>query len=398
MNRVAPTELKIWAFGRVETSKGTFVFDSASAKSVISEYQRAGNDLCFDYEHKAVDPEARAGDGKAAGWFSLELRKDGLYATGIKWTDRARGELESGEWRYFSPAFQEDPTTKRIMRLTNIALTNIPATHNLTPLVAASLRKNSMEDDQAVATEAPTIDDKKLKLKQLEDEAAELRKALADEESVETTEEDVDADVNIVQPETEIEDDDEDESSDPKVAKQAKLKRLKGIVAQLEQELAEHAEPDGDELPPAKMSLTLSAISKATGVHLSSKGEAVGVMKALGEAGRLLARYKKRLDAIERREHVACVDQAVRAGKLTPGQKSWALSVSRETLGGYLKTSPSVGKKVHVEAPVTLASGDHVTVEGRVLTLTEEDKKAMKVTGLSTEQYAKIKLQTLSKK
>ncbi len=130
-----PKEFCIFPFGKFETSKGTFVFDEKAAKSVLGFYKDQGNDLSIDYEHMAVcDPPVIA---PAAGHFNLELRKEGLYAVQVRWTPRAAEMLKNKEYKYFSPAFAIDKESHRITKLLNIALTNIPATKNMAPLVAA---------------------------------------------------------------------------------------------------------------------------------------------------------------------------------------------------------------------------------------------------------------------
>jgi phage I-like protein len=67
-----------------------------------------------------------------------QLRADGLWATDVRWTERAAAMLSSKEYLYFSPAFTTDDAG-RPSRLLNVALTNLPATKNMQPLVAASL-------------------------------------------------------------------------------------------------------------------------------------------------------------------------------------------------------------------------------------------------------------------
>jgi hypothetical protein len=132
----APTEFRIWSFGKVETTKGTFLFDKKAAASVMQAWQDWGNRLTFDYGHDAT-LGAKGEDGKSAGSCNLELRADGLYAVDVRWTRQAATGLADREWLYFSPTFLSDTKTGRIKSLVNIALTNVPATKNLAPLVAA---------------------------------------------------------------------------------------------------------------------------------------------------------------------------------------------------------------------------------------------------------------------
>jgi phage I-like protein len=137
-----PSEFRVFSAGTVETSKGTFLFDEAASERVMADYQKHGVDLMIDYDHASlsfmqVDP---AQSGKAAGWFNLEVRNGELWATNVRWTQPAADALRRSEWRYMSPAFATDEGG-RITSVLNVALTNIPATHNLEPLVAASRRE-----------------------------------------------------------------------------------------------------------------------------------------------------------------------------------------------------------------------------------------------------------------
>lgn len=138
-SRPPPPEFRIFPMGLVETAYGPFIFDDKSAVMVMEEYASQGNDLFVDYDHKSLEDDGPVDGGKAAGWFALEVRPDGLWAINVRWTPAASAALSAGEWRYFSPAFCCDGD-RRICCLINIALTNNPATKNMTPLVAASAR------------------------------------------------------------------------------------------------------------------------------------------------------------------------------------------------------------------------------------------------------------------
>lgn len=128
-----PAEFRIFAFGTIQTVKGDFVFDQEAAERVLETAERWGNRFSIDYEHQAVLGE---GPAPAAAWFDLELRDDGLWAVNVEWTERAAEFLRQREYRYFSPAFDFDPKTRRITELVNVALTNLPATREMQPLVA----------------------------------------------------------------------------------------------------------------------------------------------------------------------------------------------------------------------------------------------------------------------
>ncbi len=125
-----------------------------------SEY---GNRLTIDYEHQALSvPPVQA---PAAASFVLELRDDGIWATDVRWTPKASEYLSNKEYLYFSPAFTTDDDN-RPTRILNVALTNLPATKNMQPLVAANqITETSMKSvlaalslkDNANETEALSV-------------------------------------------------------------------------------------------------------------------------------------------------------------------------------------------------------------------------------------------------
>lgn len=135
-----PTEFRIFTAGQVETKKGNFIFDDKAAASVMAAYQKHGIDLMIDYDHASIgsheapDP---AQAGKAAGWCNLELREGELWAVNVRWTEPAADALRRKEWRFMSPAFETHG--ERIVSILNVAITNLPATRRLEPLVAANL-------------------------------------------------------------------------------------------------------------------------------------------------------------------------------------------------------------------------------------------------------------------
>lgn len=134
-----PTEFRVFTAGIVDTLKGRFLFDDRAAEDVMSAYEEHGIDLPLDYEHAMVDPFSSPADRVAAGWFRLALRDGELWAEDVRWTPRAAQALRDREWRYISPAFRVDGEDEpmRVRRLTNVAITNLPATKQLRPLVAS---------------------------------------------------------------------------------------------------------------------------------------------------------------------------------------------------------------------------------------------------------------------
>lgn len=135
-----PKEFRLFSAGVIETSKGTFLFDEMSQAAVTAKASDRGTDYPVDYDHAmmsmfdAASPDQR---GKAAGWFKPVVRAGELWATDVSWTPNAARMLSDREYRYCSPAFRTDDDG-RINELLNVALTNLPATKRIDPLMAST--------------------------------------------------------------------------------------------------------------------------------------------------------------------------------------------------------------------------------------------------------------------
>jgi phage I-like protein len=138
-----PTEFRLFTFGVNKTEKGDFLFDRAAAVEVLRARKAWGVDVMLDLEHQSLDVEPGAADPTARdarGWAKLELRPDGLYCVDVTWTPDGARRLREKTQRYVSPAFETEQKTGRIVRLMNVAITSLPATHNTPALVAATAR------------------------------------------------------------------------------------------------------------------------------------------------------------------------------------------------------------------------------------------------------------------
>jgi hypothetical protein len=149
-----PTEFLLFVKGWNETENGRFLFDDVAAKSVMQAWETWGVDLMIDLEHQMLyvapgspDPTAR----DARGWCGLELRADGsLWAVNVRWSPDGAQRLAERRQRYVSPAFETDPKTKRVLRMINVAITAMPATHNTPALVAASVKGHKGMDPEMI--------------------------------------------------------------------------------------------------------------------------------------------------------------------------------------------------------------------------------------------------------
>lgn len=130
----APEWLCLLPLGEVTLGdeREPFTVDQEALAAMVQHFRDRGLDLVIDYEHQTL----AGGKAPAAGWIrDLEAREDGLWAR-VEWTEAARSHLEAREYRYFSPVLRLEKNRRRPVALLHAALTNTPAINHLPPLVA----------------------------------------------------------------------------------------------------------------------------------------------------------------------------------------------------------------------------------------------------------------------
>jgi len=115
-----------------------WVMDAASAALVIARAALRKTPFVIDYEHQTLASEKNGLPAPAAGWFSkLEWREgDGLYATGVEWTAKAKAHIDAGEYKFISPVLSYDKRTGEVLRMEMAALTNNPALDGMDAVAA----------------------------------------------------------------------------------------------------------------------------------------------------------------------------------------------------------------------------------------------------------------------
>jgi len=395
-----PTEFRIWPFGEIATTKGTFLFDESAARSVLAAWKTYGNRLTIDYEHKAIDPSGRAGDGKSAGSFLIELREDGLWAIDVRWTPPAYTALTNKEWLYFSPYFSAEEETGRILELINLALTNIPATTNMTPLVAAHRSAIDMDNDTPNVSTTALADD--------EDEAPPASRLDAEGE--------------------------EQEKDAARRAARERMAKLRAALAAAEEEYASLAAPESEETeassseeeetladassdeddedddsPPkdkptatsrsvvksTDASRIVAAASAATGK--SNAAEIVGALTALAKTNARNISLSKRLAHLERKlqrsEVESLVSRAIKTGRLTPAERDWAIEYGMDSvakLRGYLDVTPKRAVMAG-GADMREPRGPGAPRSTAGVMLSDVERKICANAGISPEKFAEIR-------
>ncbi|AUI65204.1 MULTISPECIES: phage protease [Glaesserella] len=122
--------------GREDT--GGWYVDDSNGYFLADELNNRKVEAMFDYEHKTLRAKEFAEPNPAAGWFKNTeyISGKGLFVD-VQWTDKAREQIKSGEYRYLSPLFVADAQGK-VVKIVNAALTNTPACHEIAEVYALS--------------------------------------------------------------------------------------------------------------------------------------------------------------------------------------------------------------------------------------------------------------------
>ena len=355
-----PSELPILKYGKTDTTEGPYFLDEKGADSVLKIFSKRNIDLYFDYEHKSLDPETPE-QGKAAGWFELEKREDGIWAKNIKWTEQASEYLRKREYRYFSPVLKTDKNGN-VFRLINIALTNLPATDNIEPLIELKDKKLSEQID------ADTINGEMMKehldrIDSVLDHAMGLGH-LVNKHMMEMLDEDM-------------------KSHFDKVHEQV-LKVIDGL-----KEKRKEFDPHGmytEKMYTENDKRLSEKVEEVTGSKEYDKQ--IGILLALKDSKESVIRLNEVISSkdeeikllsekLSLREKEDMVDKAISGPqkKLLLKQRSWALSLNKEQLQAYLEVSPTlnlsekiIDKPVELEKEVVLHEN-----ELKFLSLLEKD-------------------------
>jgi phage I-like protein len=106
--------------------------DRVALEAILSQTRayHGQTDMVVDYDHQsfAVFSGEKSVSAKAAGWVrQLEARDDGIWAN-IEWTKAAAEAIEAKEYRYLSPVIPHGKDGQ-VRIILSVALTNVPATH-----------------------------------------------------------------------------------------------------------------------------------------------------------------------------------------------------------------------------------------------------------------------------
>lgn len=322
----APETISVLPLGHVVSSKGEFDVDEESFRAMKAQIAQRGVDLVVDYEHQTL----KGVEAPAAGWVKELKLEDGFIKAVVEWTSRGAEYLKNREYRYLSPVVNVRKADSKATGLHSLALTNTPAIVGMTAIV----NSDNFEGGQN------TMDIIK-KIAQL--------LGLGENATEEQIEEALEACIA----ENKALKEGQQPPADDKVVANKAVCELLGLKAG-------------------------AAADDVTAKIMELKGGTIDGVNVVEELKALKAQNAQR-DADE------AVTLALKAGKIAPAQKEWALS--------YALSDPKGFASFMEKAPQVVPMGEIVTGETKALKSDQIDEATMlacKQLGVSVDDVKKF--------
>lgn len=319
---------------------------TADVEAVVAATMRylAGAELPLDYDHQTEHTVENGQPAPASGWVKeLQGRAEGGLWARVAWTPKAAAAIVAREYRYLSPVFFHSKAGE-VLRLDSIALTNKP-----------NLQLKALSNQQTPTTENPMT----------------LKESLAKLFGLPTTAEDA----AIVAHATQV-------MADAENTKAAHT-QANADLATLRTGLATALHTQGDDA---------TLLKSAQAATVAAKAIAPDPAKYISiEAHSALAAELGAFKAAQAAQAAnALVDEAKKAGKVSPAMEPWAKDYACQNPAGfkaYMATAPVI-------AAVSGSPAAHNalgTPPAGAVTLDDMEKSVCAAMGLPEEDFVKAK-------
>ena len=291
---------------RMRPHDGRGPYFNRGAAGIIE--RSAAYSLVFDYDHQTMHTKENGVSAPASGWIKRLFERDGAVWGEVEWTEKARAAMDAKEYRYYSPVFLHD-AAGNVSAIRSAALTNDPAM--FVPALAHAETNDPERTDM---------------------DLEKLRKALG--LAQDATEAQILA------------------AASAAAAWRADVAKALGLAA----------DATGEQAAAAATAAVggMAQIAQAAGLEGTPAPDAIATAVAAARAGSApdptqfvprseFDRVSHRLTQIETEgveaRATAAVDKAIKAGKVTPAQREWALGYARKDMEGfeaYASAAPAI--------------------------------------------------------
>ena len=146
-----PEWVELIPAGHVEGRDGRWWVNDAP-ELVLAAFVERAKDLPWDVEHSTELKAPKGEPAPAVGWVVELKNRDGAVWGRVEWNENGREAVASRTYRYYSPVFDYQKDTRRIVRLTSVGLTN---RHNLyVQALNSEARQQAGEEESEMTLDA----------------------------------------------------------------------------------------------------------------------------------------------------------------------------------------------------------------------------------------------------
>lgn len=139
-------EFVLFRWGENPTSKGSILLDQEGAEEVFRRYREytgnRGGYLDIDIAHLSQTDIPAPVAHESSGKFRIAPHPEGIAVNGIQYRPEIYEAVAEEKYKYYSPVVELEASTRRLLEISQLALTNIPAMDRTVPL---ALTKKSKE-------------------------------------------------------------------------------------------------------------------------------------------------------------------------------------------------------------------------------------------------------------
>jgi hypothetical protein len=94
--------------------------------AILDHFARNRVDIPVDWEHATELKAPKGEEAPASGWIKELTIRDGAMWGRVEWTPRGQCQVQARNYRYYSPAFNFERASKRVVGIHSVGLTNRP--------------------------------------------------------------------------------------------------------------------------------------------------------------------------------------------------------------------------------------------------------------------------------
>lgn len=94
--------------------------------AILSAFNSDGKDMPVDFEHSTEIKSPKGEPAPAVGWVTVLENRGGAIWGKTEWNQAGQDALSRREYRYYSPVWDFETESRRIVRLVSVGLTNRP--------------------------------------------------------------------------------------------------------------------------------------------------------------------------------------------------------------------------------------------------------------------------------